>query len=229
MPTFFTPKTVSFLRSLERNNDREWFKTRRDDYEAHVRGPIIALVEQLAIDLQGVAPELACSPKESLFRQYRDTRFSEDKSPLKTNVAAVFRPRGLARHGGAGLYLQVSAKEAWIGGGLYHAPMPVLTAVRQHLADNVTRLRAIVESPSFKRRCGALEGDSLKRVPRGFAADHPAAEYLKLKDLIVMKAFPATFATTPRFYTTVTTMFADIAPLLRLINEPLVARTKMTP
>jgi uncharacterized protein (TIGR02453 family) len=224
MPTFFTAKTITFLRALERNNDRGWFKSRRDDYEAHVRAPLVALVEQLAEDLGTIAPELACSPKESLFRQYRDTRFSEDKSPLKTNIAAVFPPRALARHTGAGLYLQVSTKETWIGGGLYHAPTPTLRAVREHLAANVTRFHGIVESPSFKRRCGPLQGDRLQRVPRGFASDHPAAEYLKLRDLVVMKVFPATFATTPRFYSTVVTMFADIAPMLHVINEPLLAR-----
>ena len=229
MPTFFTPRTLAFLRSLARHNDRDWFKARRDTFETDVRGPLIALVEHLAVDLHALAPELACSAKESLYRQYRDTRFSEDKSPLKTNVAAVFRPRGLDRHGGAGLYLQVSAKEAWVGGGLYHAPMPVLTAVREHLAGNHTRFRAIIESPGFKRRCGPLTGDTLTRVPRGFAADHPAAEILKLKDLIVMKTFPAEFATTPRFYSTVVAMFRDIAPMLRIINEPLLARAKRMP
>jgi uncharacterized protein (TIGR02453 family) len=227
MPTFFTPKTLTFLRALERHNDREWFKARKDDYDAHVRGPLVALIEQLAIDLASTAPEIVCSPKASMYRQYRDTRFSEDKTPLKTYVAANFPSRTLARGDGAGLYVQLSAREAWIGGGLYHAPMPTLRAVREHLAANFTRFRAIVESPVFKRRAGALEGERLQRVPRGFATDHPAAEYLKMKDLVVLKVFPAALATTPRFYSTLVSTFEVIAPMIQVINEPLIAQKKL--
>ena len=228
MPTFFTPKTLTFLRSLERNNDREWFKARKDDFETHVRGPMVALIEQLAIDLASTAPEIVCSPKGSLYRQYRDTRFSEDKTPLKTYIAANFPSRTLTRGEGAGLYVHVSAKEVWIGGGLYHAPMPTLRAVREHLAANLTRFRKIVESPAFKRRAGALEGEQLQRVPRGFAADHPAAEYLKMKDLVALKVFPAALATTPRFYSTLVGIFEVMAPMIQLINEPIVAQKKLT-
>jgi uncharacterized protein (TIGR02453 family) len=226
MPTFFTPKTLTFLRALKRNNDREWFKARKDDYEAHVRGPMTALIEQLAADAAGFAPDIVATTKASMYRQYRDTRFSEDKTPLKPYVAANFPTRPLTRGEGAGLYLQLDAKEAWIGGGLYHAPMPILRAVREHLARNLTHFRAIVESPAFKRRAGALEGERLQRVPRGFAADHPAAEYLKMKDLVVLKTFPASIATTPKFYTTVTSMFEVIAPMIRFINEPVIAQKK---
>jgi uncharacterized protein (TIGR02453 family) len=227
MPTFFTPKTLTFLRALKRNEqDREWFKARKDDYEAHVREPLIALIEQLSHDFATFAPDIVATPKASMYRQYRDTRFSEDKTPLKSYVAANFPTRPLGRGDGAGLYVQLDAKEAWIGGGLYHAPMPTLRSVREHLAGNVTRFRAIVESPVFRRRAGVLEGDRLQRVPRGFPADHPAAEYLKMKDLVVLKSFPVTLATTPRFYTTLVSMFEVLAPMVRFINEPIIAQKK---
>jgi uncharacterized protein (TIGR02453 family) len=220
----FTPRTLSFLRALARNNDREWFKARKADWDADVHGPLLRLVAKLAEDLPAFAPDLACSPRESLFRQYRDTRFSEDKRPLKTHIAAVFPPRGAGRHGGAGLYVQIEPKEVWIGGGLYHAATPDLTAVRQHLAANFRRFRAIVEAPAFKRRVGEVTGDSLKRVPRGFAADDPAAEYLKLKDLLVMKTHPGEFATSDTFYPTLLGYFRDMAPFVRFLNEPLLSR-----
>jgi uncharacterized protein (TIGR02453 family) len=227
MPTFFTPGTLTFLRALKRNQqDREWFKGRKEEFEAHVRGPLIALIEQLAQDFATFAPDIVATPKASMYRQYRDTRFSEDKTPLKNYVAANFPTRPLGRGDGAGLYVQLDAKEAWIGGGLYHAPMPTLRAVREHLAGNLTRFRAIVESPAFRRRAGALEGDRLQRVPRGFPADHPAAEYLKMKDLVVLKSFPVTLATTPRFHTTLISMFEVLAPMVRFINEPIIAQKK---
>ena len=90
----FTTKTLSFLRALKRNNRREWFQPRKDDYETHVRAPMVSLLERLAIDLRGFAPELIAEPKISLFRIYRDTRFSSDKRPYKTHVAARFPHAG---------------------------------------------------------------------------------------------------------------------------------------
>jgi uncharacterized protein (TIGR02453 family) len=219
MPTFFTERTLTFLRALARNNDREWFKARKADFEADVQRPLLALLEQLAGDLREFAPELACSPKESMFRQYRDTRFSEDKTPLKTHVAAVFPVRGLRRHSGAGLYFQIDPREVWIGGGLWHPERAELQAVREHLAAHFTHFRAIVESPAFRKRFGTLSGDRLTRVPRGFPADHPAAEYLKHKDLIAVRTFPGTFAAEPRFYATLVDTFRDLAPFIRFLNS----------
>jgi len=118
MPSPFTPKTLSFLRALKRNNDREWFRSRKPEYERHVRGPMIELIARLAVDLQPFAPDLVADPKTSLYRIYRDTRFSDDKTPLKTNAAAVFPPRGFPRHEGAGLYVEIAPGWVWMGGGM---------------------------------------------------------------------------------------------------------------
>ena len=104
----FTPKTLSFLRALKKNNQREWFHAHREEYEEYCRAPMIAVVEQLAKDFKSFAPEMLADPKVSLFRQFRDTRFSEDKTPLKTNIAAVFPNRKLGRMNGAGLYWTLS-------------------------------------------------------------------------------------------------------------------------
>src|SRR5712691_6938217 len=155
----FSAETLRFLRSLKRNNRREWFNAHRDDYEAYVRQPMTAIVERLADDLRALAPELVASPKVSMYRIYRDTRFSENKTPYKTHVAAVFPTRGLQKHEGAGVYFHISPTEVWIGGGMY-APQPEhLYAVREHIASNIKRLRTIVESPAFKRQFGQLEGE----------------------------------------------------------------------
>src|SRR5262245_18055712 len=87
----FTPKTLSFLRALKRNNRREWFQPRKEEYELHVRAPMVALLERLAVDLRTFAPELIAEPKVSLFRIYRDTRFSNDKTPYKHTLRRAFR------------------------------------------------------------------------------------------------------------------------------------------
>ena len=104
----FTKKTLAFLRALKRNNDREWFRAHREEYDRHVREPMLAVVERLAHDFRSFAPELIAAPAVSMFRPWRDTRFSENKTPLKTNIAAVFPHRALGRMSGAGLYFEVA-------------------------------------------------------------------------------------------------------------------------
>jgi uncharacterized protein (TIGR02453 family) len=220
----FTPATLKFLRALKRNNRRDWFNGHRDDYDAHVREPMAAIVERLGLDFRGFAPELVASPRVSMYRIYRDTRFSPNKAPYKTHVAAVFPTRGLAKHEGAGLYFHVSPDEVWIGGGMYAPQTPQLQAVREHIAANSRRLRAIVESPRFRRQIGQLEGDRLQRVPRGFPQDHEAAEFLKFRQFLAGCEFPPALATSPVFYRTLLSVFRQVAPLVRFLNEPLPGR-----
>src|SRR5262245_61887619 len=167
----FGPEALTFLRALKRNNRREWFQPRKEDYERFVRAPMIAIVHRLAGDMRAFAPEVVVDPKRAVFRIYRDTRFSSDKTPYKTHIAASFPWRGVERHEGAGLYFHVSPTEVWIGGGLYAPETAQLQAVREHLASNLRRLKSIVASVSFKRTVGEVEGEKLQRVPRGFPSD----------------------------------------------------------
>jgi uncharacterized protein (TIGR02453 family) len=218
----FSPKALAFLRALKRHNDREWFRARKDDYETLLRRPMIGVIEQLAVDLKKFAPHLVANPKTSLYRIYRDTRFSEDKTPLKTHIAAVFPHRGLPKHQGAGLYLEIAPQWVWVGGGMYAPDAACLQQVREHLCANLRRFRTVVESPGFRKTVGALEGERLQRVPRGFSKDHEAAEYLKYRQFLAGCEFPATFATSPRFYRTLVDRFRSIAPLVNFLNEAIV-------
>ncbi len=217
----FSPKAIAFLRALKRNNDREWFRARKEQYETLLRAPMTAIIEALASDFRTIAPHVVAHPKTSLYRIYRDTRFSENKAPLKTHVAAVFPCRGLPKHQGAGLYFHVAADGVWVGGGMYAPETAQLQAVREHIAARPRQLRAIVESPSFCRVVGSLEGERLQRVPRGFPKDHAAAEYLKFRQFLAGREFPASFATSPRFYRGLLDVFRQVAPLTRFLNEPL--------
>src|SRR5213592_4211508 len=219
----FTAEALKFLRALKRNNRREWFTAHRDDYEAHVRQPMFAIIERLGADFRQFAPELVASPKASMYRIHRDTRFSENKTPYKTHVAAVFPPRGLPKHEGAGVYFHVSPDEVWVGGGMYAPQTPQLQAVREHIAANIKRLRTLVESPGFRRQI-TIEGDKLQRVPRGFPREHEAAEYLKFRNFIAGCEFPPSFATSPALYRTLLKVFRQVAPLARFLNEPLIAK-----
>jgi uncharacterized protein (TIGR02453 family) len=217
----FPAETVRFLRALKRNNRRDWFQPRKEQYEAQVREPMIAVIEQLASDFRAFAPELIASPKLSMYRVYRDTRFSENKTPYKTHIAAIFPWRGLPKHEGAGVYFHVAPDDVWIGGGMY-APQPAqLHAVREHIASNVRRLRKIVEAPAFRKGFGPLEGEKLQRVPRGFPKDHPAAEFLKHRQFMAGVERPPAFASSPTFYKQLLDVFRQVVPLARFLNEPL--------
>lgn len=218
----FTRKTISFLRSLKRNNKREWFHERKDQFEAHCKQPMIAVIERMAGDLPSFAPELVADPKVSLFRQFRDTRFSEDKTPLKTHIGATFPNRTLGRLNGAGLYFEVAPTWVWIGGGLWSPDTSQLHLVREHVAANHRRLEGIIKSPAF-RKLGGLQGDRMTRVPRGFAKDHPAATYLMHRQFLGFREDPATLAASPAFYKQLRDTMKIIAPLVSFLNEPLIA------
>lgn len=219
----FTPRALAFLRALERNNRREWFHARKDRFEADVRAPMVALVERLSAEFAAFAPDLVASPRASLYRPYRDTRFSANKAPLKTHIGAIFPHRLLPKHEGAGFYVEVAPRHVWFGGGMYMPSSAVLYQVREHIAAEHRRLARLVGTAAFVRIFGSLEGEQLQRVPRGFAPDHPAAPYLKYKQFLAGCERPAEFAVSPAFYRTILAAFKALAPLVEFLNEPLVA------
>ncbi|HUE87416.1 MAG TPA: DUF2461 domain-containing protein [Vicinamibacterales bacterium] len=226
MHPVFTAKTLSFLRSLKRNNDQAWFHARRDQYETHVRTPMMAFVERLADDFRTMAPELAADTKVSLFRPFRDTRFSENKAPLKTNIAAVFPHRALGRMNGAGLYFEVAPGWVWIGGGIYAPDSSQLHAIREHIAGHHRQLDRIVSAPGFQK-LGGLEGDRLTRVPRGYPKTHPAARFLVHRQFMGIREEAGAFATRADFYRQLLATFKQFVPLCRFLNEPLLARQQL--
>jgi len=225
----FTSKTLSFLRALKRNNDREWFRAHREDYERCVRGPMIEVIARLAADFRSFAPELISDPKVSLFRIYRDTRFSTDKSPLKTAVAAHFPSRQFTRNDGAGLYFEVAPGWVWIGGGMYMPSTSDLQAIRNRIAVSHPRLHRLVTTSSFKKTVGELTGDRLTRVPNGYLKDHPAAHYLQFKQFIGGCEYESAFATSPRFYSELLRVFKAVTPLVRFLNDAILDAATQAP
>lgn len=224
MKSPFTARTLSFLRALKRNNDSEWFRARKDQYEAHVRGPMIELLARLAVDFRRFAPELIAEPKVSLYRIYRDTRFGSDKTPLKTHVAARFPTRGLGRKEGAGLYVEIAPGWVWMGGGMYMPSSADLRAIRTHIATTHPRLHRIATGRTFRAAMGEMHGEQLSRVPVGYSADHPAAPYLRYKQFLAGCEYEPDFATSRSFYPELLKVFRATAPLIRFLNEPLLRR-----
>ena len=223
MPSPFTTRTLQFLRALKRNNDREWFRARKARYEADVRQPMIELLARLERDFRSFAPEFVAEPKVSLYRIYRDTRFSADKTPLKTHVSAHFPMRGLPKGEGGGLYVEIAPAWVWMGGGLYMPSNPQLHAIRSRIAETHPRLHRLVTAPAFRKTMGSLDGERLSRVPRGFEKDHPAAHYLQFKQFLAGREFDAEFATSSAFYRELLVTFRAVAPLVRFLNAALTA------
>jgi uncharacterized protein (TIGR02453 family) len=219
----FSSRTLSFLRALKRHNDRAWFAEHKEAYLRDVHQPMLDFVEWVASALRPVAPELEASPRASLFRIYRDTRFSADKTPFKTQVGAVFPHRDLHRNQSGCLYVEIGPAGCMIAGGIYRPERAELLAIRGHIAGTHRRLRALLEAPAFKRTVGTMEGDPLQRVPAGYAPDHAAAEYLKFRQFLIGKEYPAAFATSPDLPGEIRRLFRQMAPVVAYLNEPLLA------
>ena len=169
----FTTETLRFLRGLRRHNDRDWFNAHRVEYDTHVKGRMAEVIERLAEDLPAFAPELIASPKVSAYRIHRDVRFSPDKSPYKTHVAAIFPHRALPKHEGAGLYFHVSPDHVFVGAGVYAPPPRHLYRLREHIAANHRRFRSLVESPRFTRSFGAHRRRAPHTSPQGVLGRGP--------------------------------------------------------
>ena len=221
----FPPETLRFLRQLKRNNNREWFLAHKEIYELKVKAPMIELVLALGQAMQQFAPELIVNPKRAIYRIYRDIRFSADKSPYKTHVAAIFVPRGIPKKTGACLYFHIEPAEIVIAGGVYMPDPAALRALRRHIAANWENLLAITNQRNFRKLFGGLQGERLVRPPSGFAADHPAIDVLRQKQFYVARTEPAELAEGPRLVPRLLTLFSAMIPIVRFLNVPLKSLT----
>ena len=192
----FTPEFFKFLKALARNNNREWFHKNKPRYERYVLTPSLQFIKDAGKELRAVSPYLVADPRPfggSLFRIYRDMRFSKDKSPYKTNVAMEFWHRREGKKSYTGLYLHLSPGQCFVGAGIWHPDPATLNRVR----------RAIVSRPEAWRRVKEsglkVEGESLKRPPAGFDANHPFVDDLRLKDITAGVRFINAQVTGPRF------------------------------
>lgn len=185
----FSPALFDFLLELRENNTREWFTANKGRYEAVAREPMLQFIGALAGPMETLAPWVLVDVRPvggSMFRINRDTRFSRDKSPYKTAVAAFFRHRGTGKGvNSPGFYLHLEAEECFMGGGLYHPDGDQLFKVRKAIAEKADDWRRITSEPAFRARCEFF-GESLSRPPQGFAAGHPLIEDLKRKNQVVV-------------------------------------------
>jgi uncharacterized protein (TIGR02453 family) len=220
----FPPEMPRFFRSLKRNNRREWFQPRKHLFEQHIKFPMLELVAAINTELAKFAPEYVTEPKSAIFRIYRDTRFSADKTPYKTHIAASFSRRGGERLGTGGFYFSVSNEGIEVAAGIWHPEREVTLAVRNHIADTHAELSRILADKKSRRLTGELKGDALTRAPKGFDPAHPAAELIKMKDWILDVTLEANLATTPQLQGAIVDRLRAMTPLLVYLNRPLLKR-----
>ena len=225
----FTAAALSFLRQLKRNNQREWFVERKDRFEEQLLHPMREFVEEMDVRLATLAPEIGGSPKRSIFRIYRDVRFSKDKSPYKTHVACWFTALaaghgvGSETHGaGAGFYFHLEPGASMIAGGIWMPPREALHDLREAVAADHAALRKTLGAPAFRRRFGGLtEERVLTRVPKPWTTAHPAEGLLRHVSFTVSAGLSDAEVTGAKLAGKVETDFRLMLPFVRWLNAAL--------
>jgi uncharacterized protein (TIGR02453 family) len=215
---YFTDELFGFLKQLRRHNKREWFQANKSRYEEVVRNPCLRFIADVAAPLQRVSPWLVADPhptRGSLFRIYRDTRFSADKRPYKTHVGMSFPHRGTKQKVHLpGFYLHLEPRGCFAAAGCWHPDNPTLIQIRS----------AIVARPEAWKKAVRnleLEGDSLSRPPRGYPCDHPLVEDLKRKDFLASVELSEEQVCGPNFMAEFLAACRKLSPLVGFLSHAL--------
>lgn len=216
----FSPEAISFLRALKRNNRREWFQPRKEKYEKLIKAPMLEFVGGLNEELARFAPAYVTPPEKAVYRIYRDTRFSPDKTPYKTHIAAIFPRSSAVKREGSVFYMHFTEKEVLAFGGVWGPDRDELMAYRGLLRDNHEEFESLLSSKSLRKTVGELQGEQLSRMPKGFPVDHPAESLLRRKQWYLESTLDIGLLTTPRVVPELAKRFAVMAPMVEFLNRP---------
>jgi uncharacterized protein (TIGR02453 family) len=216
----FSPDALSFLRSLKRNNRREWFQPRTEKYEALIKAPMLEFVAALNEEMARFAPAYVTPPAKAVYRIYRDTRFSPNKTPYKTHIAAIFPRSSAVKREGAVFYIHFTEKELLAFGGVWGPDRDELLAYRTLLQQNHEEFQSLLNNKSLRKTVGGLQGEQLSRMPKGFPVDDPAEGLLRQKQWYLESTLPISLLTTPRVVPELAKRFAVMAPMVEFLNRP---------
>jgi len=212
--------TLDFISGLQKNNDREWFNNNRKLYDT-AKSNFESFVQALIENISEFEPILkGLEAKNCIYRINRDTRFSNDKSPYKTNFGA-FIVRGGRKNGDrfAGYYVHIEPGKSMIAGGAYMPPSPWLASIRERITDQPQLIKEILDEKDFKRFFKSLEGEKLKKAPKGFPPDHPQIELLKFKSYLAVNEISDKQVLDSRFFDFVVENLRAMKPLNDFLNE----------
>lgn len=214
-------ETLSFLKNLDKNNNRDWFQANKKAFES-ANANLVAFSGYLIGEISKFDPEIAgIDPKSCVFRIYRDVRFSKDKSPYKTNLGTYLSPGG-RKSMVPGYYFHLQPKQSFIAGGKHMPDSGELLKIRSAIADRTDELLKIVRKKSYVESFGDMRGGQLKTAPKGFPADHKAIEYLKLKDFMAFREFPDDkFLVSKEFPKLLVKNCKEMYPLIAFLREAL--------
>lgn len=218
----FDNQLVAFLRELRTNNNRDWFQANKLRYEEHVQGPMLEFVSAMESRLKKVSPYFRADPKKvggSMMRIYRDVRFSKDKTPYHTFVAVHFRHKAGKSCTAPGLYVRIDAESAGVGAGLWHPDNQTLTKIRKRIDRDSKAWKSVTSNRRMRDTFGGLDGESLKRPPKGYAADHPLVDDLRRKDFIVGREMPVKAALGKSFPDRLVKDYVSAKPLVKFLCE----------
>jgi uncharacterized protein (TIGR02453 family) len=223
---YFRPEALKFLRGLARNNDREWFQPRKAIFDAELKEPMLALVRKVNESMINFAPDYVRPAEKSLFRIYRDTRFSADKAPYKNHVAAWWAREGLEKVSCAGFYLHLEPKQLLIAAGVWLPQKEQLHQIRQWLLEHHTEFRKLLESSAVRKTFPDFEGNPLVRAPKGYDPEHPAIDLVRCRQWGLSVSLPVETAYDPKLAALVVRHCKAVAPLVEALNTPLLASLK---
>jgi len=219
MATQLHPKTLSFLSSLKKNNNKPWFDKNKPAYE-EIKDDITSVAGELIREVSKFDPSISgMDPKKSVFRIYRDIRFSPDKTPYKTNIG-FYMAKGGVKSPAAGYYVHIQPGNSFLGGGIWMPEADTLNKIRQEIDYNFKDFKKVVESPAFKKRFGNLDNEEkLSRPPKGYEEDNPAIEYLKLKSFTAGTELSDSQVLGPGFVKDATKIFKEMYAFIQFLNN----------
>lgn len=219
--TGFPAETLKFLARLKRNNNRDWFNKHKADYESYFVEPSLAFIEAMAVPLKKISECFVAVPRKtggSLMRIYRDTRFSKEKIPYKTNIGIHFRhTQGKDVHA-PGYYVHIEPDDVFLGVGIWRPESKALAEIRRLIDEEPAVWKRASAGKAFRDRY-ELAGDSLKRPPRGYDKDHPQITDLKRKDFIAVHILPAKDITSKAFVKQVADSFKKATPFMKFLCQ----------
>lgn len=222
----FSAAAVRFLKALKRNNDRDWFQARKPLFEARVQAPWFAVIEAVNESFAEFAPAYVKPARKAALRIYRDIRFSSDKRPYKHHVGAWWSTTTTERTSGGGFYAQVSGEDVVIAAGVYMPLAAQLLLIRRHLQQHHESLQAMLADRKLRGLLPDFDNHPLKRMPKGFPADDAAGELLLCRQWALSVRLPVEVATGPELVDEITKRFRAAAPMVALLNAPLLAAVK---
>ncbi len=211
--------TFKFLKDLKNNNNKEWFQDNKPRYE-DAKGDFENFIGELIKKIAKFDPAIGeLIPKKTIFRIYRDVRFSKDKSPYKINLGAHLAAHRSKVHDRAGYYIQLQPGNSFLAGGAYDPGNPWITQIRTEIDYNTKEFKKLINSASFKKYFGEIRGEKLKTAPKGFPKDHPELELLKYKSYLVVNDCDDKLVTSDEFLKHATAVFKAMKPFDDFLNR----------